>query len=571
MNHILRITYGPVQGFIAAARKTRDLEAGSDILVEVGREICRTVQKLDSSAKPIFPAVFPAAGANVDCANVLQFLVGGNPKVIADECKQSVLDVLRRYWSLIPHKHIRSYDEGLCQIERFPEFFAAWAPMEDDGSDYSAAQKQVDLRMAARKTVRDFSGTPIPSFGKGSTQVLPPKSPLLPEFDSIVDVDGDFAVEPQARKALSLGKRECLDAVSLIKRWRGRDHRFPSTRYVAVKHIEALLDERTKSDTQTLLDEASKELGDHIDFGDLLFERWDPAKPLQSEVDETKVLSDETTEALKQKRKAIREIAQQAKQIYRPYYAVLHADGDGMGETLASMTSPADHQAFSERLARFSAAVKNQVPDVKGVVVFAGGDDVLALVPLPCAFDVAKKIRELFQNEMADLEQKPTLSMGMAIVHVTENLQGAVAYSVRLEHLAKGLPKKDALAVGIRTRGGATTEIRCKWDAPTAPADPALNVAEIASYVANLLSADEDDRMPRGFPYEVRNAAQELQASGVTLDWTVRGIYERLLAKKQHPKAVPPLPCWVTTPDELADFADCLIIAHFMTRSGDED
>lgn len=53
MSHLLAISIGPVQGFIAAARKTRDLWYGSELLSEVSRAAARSLR--DGGATLIFP------------------------------------------------------------------------------------------------------------------------------------------------------------------------------------------------------------------------------------------------------------------------------------------------------------------------------------------------------------------------------------------------------------------------------------------------------------------------------------------------------------------------------------
>src|SRR5690606_36119506 len=53
--HLLLITLGPVQDFIAQARRTRDLWYGSHLLSELGRAAARAL--LDGGAQLIFPAL----------------------------------------------------------------------------------------------------------------------------------------------------------------------------------------------------------------------------------------------------------------------------------------------------------------------------------------------------------------------------------------------------------------------------------------------------------------------------------------------------------------------------------
>jgi CRISPR-associated protein Cmr2 len=45
MNFLLQISIGPVQRFISAARKTRDLLAGSELLVEITTAAAKAVEE----------------------------------------------------------------------------------------------------------------------------------------------------------------------------------------------------------------------------------------------------------------------------------------------------------------------------------------------------------------------------------------------------------------------------------------------------------------------------------------------------------------------------------------------
>ena len=53
MSHLLAISVGPVQEFIAAARRTRDLWFGSYLLSEISREVAKAVE--NQSGKLVFP------------------------------------------------------------------------------------------------------------------------------------------------------------------------------------------------------------------------------------------------------------------------------------------------------------------------------------------------------------------------------------------------------------------------------------------------------------------------------------------------------------------------------------
>jgi len=62
MSHVLVITIGPVQDFIAAARKTRDLKNGSELLSQTAKAIAEFVGS--QGARLVFPADAAAGAPN---------------------------------------------------------------------------------------------------------------------------------------------------------------------------------------------------------------------------------------------------------------------------------------------------------------------------------------------------------------------------------------------------------------------------------------------------------------------------------------------------------------------------
>jgi len=111
-----------------------------------------------------------------------------------------------------------------------------------------------------------------------------------------------------------------------------------------------------------------------------------------------------------------------------PYYTILAADGDRMGQALSRLTSKEAHQRFSAQLAEFAGRARGIVTEQRGALVYAGGDDVLAFLPMDKALRCARELREAFDKvaEGLGLDETPTLSVGIAIVHIHENLRTAL-------------------------------------------------------------------------------------------------------------------------------------------------
>ena len=88
---LLLITIGPVQDFIAQARRTRDLWYGSHLLSELSRNVARSLAI--GGAKLIFPALDPAL--DKDAAELLPCLApvrqnGAPPLSIANKIMAEV-------------------------------------------------------------------------------------------------------------------------------------------------------------------------------------------------------------------------------------------------------------------------------------------------------------------------------------------------------------------------------------------------------------------------------------------------------------------------------------------------
>jgi CRISPR-associated protein Cmr2 len=160
-----------------------------------------------------------------------------------------------------------------------------------------------------------------------------------------------------------------------------------------------------------------------------------------------------------------------------PYVACLVADGDRMGGAIESLTSADEHRAFSRSLAGFAGEARRTVEQVhRGSLVYTGGDDVLAFLPLPEALGCADALRRRFEAVMAAASaalpagDRPTLSVGVGVGHIMESMGDLLALGREAEALAKGAAfradnrDRNALAVVVDKRSGAKRSWRVRWD-----------------------------------------------------------------------------------------------------------
>ena len=141
-----------------------------------------------------------------------------------------------------------------------------------------------------------------------------------------------------------------------------------------------------------------------------------------------------------------------------PYLAILAADGDAMGERISRIESSDEHRRFSTRLAGFAQRVAAIVEQHVGCLVYAGGDDVLAFLPVNEVLTCARQLHDLFIS----LIPEATLSVGIAIGHFMEPLEDLLTHARKAERQSK-LPDRNGLAVHLHPHSGAPVKIRQSW------------------------------------------------------------------------------------------------------------
>ncbi len=216
------------------------------------------------------------------------------------------------------------------------------------------------------------------------------------------------------------------------------------------------------------------------------------------------------------------EIAKQNENFDRnKYIAILMMDGDNMGKWISgdkapmaenvihskvreSLTqividqdlrhcfvTPSYHKAISRTLGIFSCFVRHVVEEeYKGMLIYAGGDDVLAILPADKVLECANKLRKMysgiwherlkienteyeFKDEMLFVNGKPytimmgksvSMSAGIAIIHHKSPLRIGIQLARNAEHYAKEKLSRNAFGIYIVRRSGQVAEIGSKWD-----------------------------------------------------------------------------------------------------------
>lgn len=190
-----------------------------------------------------------------------------------------------------------------------------------------------------------------------------------------------------------------------------------------------------------------------------------------------------------------------------PFYAVLMMDGDSLG---AQMGNLANQEKIAASLNKFTAKVAQVVQDKNGFLIYAGGDDVLALLPLEDALPCALACRNAYAAAFKGMGIATTLSGAVIFAHVKTALGEVLrqAHHV-LDDEAKEGAGRDAIAVRVLKPGGDHLTWAQPWEVALNGDKSSLVLEEL---VAKFSAADTaDGQFSSKFFYRMRERFTLLQ------------------------------------------------------------
>lgn len=264
------------------------------------------------------------------------------------------------------------------------------------------------------------------------------------------------------------------------------------------------------------------------------------------------------------------------------YYAVIVLDGDRMGQWLVGEHEktprlhelgelgdhpgagerrpvvPALHGELSRRLAALADHLHGLVDAHFGRVVYSGGDDLLALLPLQTALPCLQEIERSIRSEVF-LGDRVTISAGVAIAHVRTPLSRALEQARGAEKWSKR-GGRDRFTLWLDKRSGAPLHL------PSLPWR--VDGLEVLDEVLNMLRRPSNappggDPRPLaglGVAYELE---QEVAALGAMRDAFLLRVESRLSGKASRPAQIQLLRALPCSPRELVDV---LLLLRFLMR-----
>lgn len=495
--YVLTLSIGPVQEFIASARRSRDLWSGSWLLSEMAKAAAKSL--FEAGAQMVFPFVDEATKDRLEPCDRMDdnFSVGNKIQVQVDAADdadvrylveqakaaaQSRFETIARQARQALQKLQARQDLNAAlrdeiwqmQLNDYLEIQAAWARITEKG--YSDASQRAASGLAARKATRDFTSTG--ARNAWDERFMLPKSSLDGARETVLleKANGDADLSDVARRKLGLSRSEQLDCAGIVKRLGGNSEQFtPVTRVAADAWLQGLPEDELSNlcnayEPLIELNLATRVKGNQGIYADFPF---DGQLLYRNRLDAA--LSDNKNSV-----DALRKLLDILNPIWHKYgepcsyWVMLLADGDRMGELLDRAKTIGEHQAITEALSTFAESVPAKMRDFRAQCVYAGGDDVLGFVALDKAVDCADALRQAFSaclkkvSDVLKAEKTPTLSVGLAICHISTPLGNVRRLAKHAEKVAKGdnYPadqQRNGLGITLSVRSGSDSDWRVQW------------------------------------------------------------------------------------------------------------
>jgi CRISPR-associated protein Cmr2 len=519
MKLYLSFSLSPVQEFISAARTTRDLWTGSYLLswltahaihtVGPGNLVLPAVQadnlmirlltassgnEIANQAKQGFesvliatiPNTFIARVDNAEIAKKCREAVEFAWREISNNVHSKLFELLKDKpqfsgWNAFWNEQVDNYWEIQTTIVDIAEAEAAGQRLMPHLADrFQAGLQYLGRISAAKKQVRRFPLHEIyrDEFGQ-LTEDSRPKcamfgsmaqmGPLAKPGEYQMHISGDFwkvVADSWTMTSARVQPKDRLCAVALIKRFfwacyfENRLERLFGKQVAAefsFPDIDTICASRWLKAHQIDICQTTDEKGQNFWSGHWLrwHDRLDGSQPDRLDARE-RCPSVQTWEDIRSARKA--------NPVPR-YYAALMLDGDKMGRVINRCKTDEDLKNVSSALSQFASDTVGQIVEHHhGKLIYAGGDDVLALMPAENAIACAKELADAFANlrfPKAD-QRKPSCTVAIVVAHYKQPLHTVLSKLRAGEKIGK-TEGGNCLALTIMRRSGEETTNCVPW------------------------------------------------------------------------------------------------------------
>ncbi len=501
MPQLLTISIGPVQEFIASARRCQDLWYGSWLLSELSKTVAGNLQANGAQAV-IFPGGLAEAGAERKDSSVANkvMAVFNLEEALVRRVAEGAQEAMKAQLKALAEPILCSVYRGLggddvdearkvaeAQIQDLMEF--QWVAVAYEGNGYPAARDKAERLLMAVKNTKPWTQPSWSRAGWRKSSLDGVRESVIPERFFEGGAGRGPMTEEDLYRQFRVRKSERLCGVGLLKRW-GSDpeagldkpNQFHSTSHMAAK---PLLERASAMKDDGLVRAA---WGDFLEclktapfqgrnrvagLDHPVFQDYDGSILFPSRIPELFFAGEDVRKAqgitvgnCERAQAALRALLKAlGVSEPNPYYALLLADGDHMGAAIDNQGTVEQHQAISMALDGFAKGVRATVRKHGGSLIYSGGDDVLAMLPLHTCLACSEELAQDFARQLSPYHtaggNSPTLSVGLAIAHHLEGFADVRAWAGQAEKLAKY--KRNSLAIRLEKRGGSPIEVTGTW------------------------------------------------------------------------------------------------------------
>lgn len=510
--HLFLFTIGPVQSFIAQARKTRDLYAGSRILSEltkVGMEACeRAAISQGATFEPIFPDyghadteaslpnrfIVKLTYANAPTELQLRALAGNGEGGVEHAVRQRFQEIAQE---ALDSCNLNAPDGFWPQINNHLDIHWAFQPVEL--GRYKEAYQVLEHLINSVKNVRSFAqltyqdgvdfgerGRKCSLDGENNALFYRKRQNAVGRWESPAMIrhnglkqSSDLTHELDDSE---WSQGEALSSISTIKRFYNRQDRnfetYPSTAAIALQksilsfqtEVEDLKIIFGKKNLRELI-QRYKNL--NIDFTKGKWENWNDQFFYEENLIPKYIPNEHQLYLAKECHRKLSNAGFK----FDKYYAILAFDGDQMGKWFSGdklkdgVDLESFHNELSQKLSAFGREAKKIVDDKnRGKTVYAGGDDYLGFLNIHYLFETVTELRQQFHELVNNLllDKAPgeelTFSAGIVIAHYREPLGMVVQKARDMEKAAKEEGGRNAFGLAVVKASGEVQQTVYKWD-----------------------------------------------------------------------------------------------------------
>lgn len=495
MNKLLHIfTFSPVQGFISNSRRLSDLYHSSLLLSTLTENLMKVIK--DLSTEIIYPVLVEDGQGLANYPNRIVFL--------ADRCMcEDVVKKFQELWEGIYETvlrevldrvgiskeekekireqaklHLENYFRAYCECTNSEEL-EKWKEklkqnLGKDYDDYAVAYDWTERKLGALKSKKHYE--PLMDAYTYNEGKYPDGCTLCGERAHLAVDWKKFKENLQKDIKHYLKEGEKLCGVCLVKRFAFyylKKQIFPSVHDIAnAKFKEELKDFEQKykdraSELKSLLQQymGEEKPRDHLwEYNAELFDIKELERTKMEEGDPEGVIDN-----------LIRELSwiynnELLSKPSKNYFAIIISDGDSMGDWLGLKSERRKEKLERSFHEKFSKALSNYAREIKSLeskekfglrIVYAGGDDVLAVADLREFLDFAEKLNPAFEEKVGE---NASVSAGIVIGHQKDNLAYLLNEARKAEKKAKSVEGKSAFCITVIPRGGGPVSFWAKWE-----------------------------------------------------------------------------------------------------------